>query len=183
MVKEPNSRRGVLDARPTIRTGGGRFWRPIQVRRGVQTACPTVGAGGVHKTKPVPSRAGGSDELVQRSAQEALEIWSKTKSRAGGSQKVRPTLAQPPFAYLARQSTYLFPPLRRGRWIHKSECLAIASLSLCRIVVFVYKNATCILNGTEISPRSTFRGSAGTCPHAPRACAALVLRFFMYHDN
>ena len=38
-------------------------------------------------------------ESVQRSAQEALGIWLKTKSRAGGSRKVRPTLAQPPFAY------------------------------------------------------------------------------------
>ena len=72
------------------------------MRRGVQTACPTLGAGGVPKKKPVQGRAGGSDELVQRIAQEALEIWSKTKSRAGGSQKVRPTLAPPPFAYLAR---------------------------------------------------------------------------------
>ena len=57
------------------------------------------GAGGVPKKKPVQGRAGGSDELVQRIAQEALEIWSKTKSCEGGCRKVRPTLAPPPFAY------------------------------------------------------------------------------------
>ena len=60
------------------------------------------GAGGAPKTKLIPSRAGGSEEPVKRSAQEALEIWSKTKSREGGSRKARPTLAPPPFAYLLR---------------------------------------------------------------------------------
>ena len=60
------------------------------------------GAGGAPRKKPIPSRAGGSEELVKRSAQEALEIRSKTKSREGGSRKSRPTLAPPPFAYLPR---------------------------------------------------------------------------------
>ena len=46
-----------------------------------------------------PMGEGGCAQSVQRSAQEAFKIWSKIKSCEGGSRKVRPTLAPPPFAY------------------------------------------------------------------------------------
>ena len=100
LVKEPNSRRGVPEAHPTIRAGGGRFLvgGPC-AKGGLNHLSNTLAQGVSPKRSQFRVAQEGPTSLSNEVRRRVLGIWLKTKSRAGGSRKVRPTLAQPPFAY------------------------------------------------------------------------------------